>query len=76
MLPKLQQSSLANTLRRDNLASQIQCTKHHIQARTNFVACSANRTMRATNHGKTNMLLKTRILPSATSPKSISLRRS
>lgn len=26
MLPKLQQSSLAASLRRDNLASQIQCT--------------------------------------------------
>jgi len=25
MLPKLQQSSLANSLRRDNLASQMQC---------------------------------------------------
>lgn len=34
MLPKLQQSSLANTLRRENLASQIQCKTKFTQART------------------------------------------
>ena len=36
MLPKLQQSSIANSLRRDNLASQIQCILLSIEVRTSL----------------------------------------
>ena len=75
MLPKLQQSSLANTLRRDNVASQIQCTSTLIQARTSFAAYSANRTTRATSPGKTNTRHPTRTPPSETSPRSTSLKK-
>ena len=75
MLPKLQQSSLANTLRRDNLASQIQCTPALTQARTSFVAFSASKTTRATSPGKTNTHRRTRTPPSETSPRSTSPRK-
>ena len=67
MLPKLQQSSLATSLRRDNLASQIQCTYLSIQARTNSKASSINKTMRPISHGKISMLPKTLIVHLETS---------
>jgi len=75
MLPKLQQSSIANSLRRDNLASQIQCTFLIIQAKTNSKTFSANKTTNPTNHGKINMPPKIHIHPSETSPKSTSQKR-
>lgn len=73
MLPKLQQSSLANTLRRDNLASQIQCTCCSMQARTSSRALSASRTTKPTNRGRILMRPKTRTVPSATFLRSTSL---
>jgi hypothetical protein len=75
MLPKLQQSSIANSLRRDNLASQIQCTLLTIQAKTNSKVFLANKTTNPTNHGKINMPLKIHIHPLETSPKSTSQKR-
>jgi hypothetical protein len=72
MLPKLQQSSLANTLRRDNLASQIQCTPFFTKARTNFAAFWASRTTSPTSHGRTHTHPKTHIHPSEIFPKSTS----
>ena len=72
MLPKLQQSSLANTLRRDNLASQIQCTPFLTKARTNFAAFWASRTTSPTSHGRTHTHPKTHIHPSEIFPKSTS----
>ena len=74
MLPKLQQSSLANTLRRDNLASQIQCTPYPTQAKTNSRASSGSKTTNPTNHGRTNTPPRTPTPPSATSPENTSLR--
>jgi len=76
MLPKLQQSSIANSLRRDNLASQIQCTTLLIQAKTNSKTSLESKTINPTNHGKTHMRPKTLTLPSATSPKSTSQKKS
>ena len=75
MLPKLQQSSIAQSLRRDNLASQIQCNSHLIQAKTNSRTSSASKPMTPTNHGKTTTLQRILILHLETSLKSISLRR-
>lgn len=75
MLPKLQQSSLAQSLRRDNLASQIQCTHSLIQARTNSKASSENKTTNAINHGRTITHPKIHIRPSETSPGNIYPRR-
>ena len=75
MLPKLQQSSLANTLRRDNLASQIQCTPAFTQARTSSAEFSASKTTRATSPGKINSPHPTRTPPSETSLRSTSLRK-
>jgi len=70
MLPKLQQSSIASSLRRDNLASLIQCKSISMQAKINSKIYSANRTINLINHGKINMLLKIHTHPSETSPKS------
>lgn len=75
MLPKLQQSSLANTLRRDNLASLIQCTHLLIKVRINSKTSSANRTMKAINLGKIHTLLKILTVLSEIFPKSIYLKR-
>lgn len=75
MLPKLQQSSLANSLRRDNLASQIQCIYPTIKARINWKAWSANRTTKCTDLGKINMPPKTRTVPLEISQKSIYPKR-
>lgn len=75
MLPKLQQSSLAQSLRRDNLASQIQCTLLLTQAKINLKTSSTNRTTNLTNHGRTTMHLKIHILPSETSLKNTYQRK-
>jgi hypothetical protein len=75
MLPKLQQSNLANTLRRDNLASQIQCNPLITKARTNSREYSASRIINHINHGKTNMHPIIHTAPSETSPKSISPKK-
>lgn len=75
MLPKLQQSSLAQSLRRDNLASQIQCTSPLTQVKINSKASSANKATIATNHGRTTMPQKTRTHPSVTSPDNTSPRK-
>lgn len=69
MLPKLQQSSLAQSLRRDNLASQIQCSSLLTQAKINSKASSASRTTTLTNHGRTITHPKIRTPPSETSQK-------
>lgn len=75
MLPKLQQSSIANSLRRDNLASQIQCTLIYIQAKINSKIYSANKIMSLIGPGKINMHPKIHIHPSETSLKSISPKK-
>jgi hypothetical protein len=72
MLPKLQQSSLAQSLRRDNPASHLQCTCDTIQARISSSASSASKAMKLTSHGKTSMRPRTRILPSEISPRNTS----
>lgn len=71
MLPKLQQSSLANSLRRDNLASQIQCKLSPLfQARISLKIYYSNRTINHSSPGKINMHPRTPILPLETSLKS------
>jgi hypothetical protein len=75
MLPKLQQSSLAQSLRRDNLASQIQCTQDITKAKINSEALSGNKTTTATNHGRTTTHPRTHIRPSETSPNNTSPKR-
>lgn len=75
MLPKLQQSSLAQSLRRDNLASQIQCSSLFTQAKTSSKISSANRTTIATNHGRTTTHPKIRTPPSETSPENTYLKK-
>ena len=72
MLPKLQQTSIANSLRRDNLASLIQCNTPTTQPKTNSKTCSANRIINHTNPGKINTPPKIPTRPSEISPKSIS----
>lgn len=74
MLPKLQQSSLANTLRRDNLASQIQCTYCLTQVRTNSRVFSANKTTKPTSLGRIHTHPKTHIVLLVTFQGSISPR--
>ena len=68
MLPKLQQSSLANSLRRDNLASQIQCKIYNIQARISSRTYSNDRTISHINLGRMNLPPKIHTRPSETSP--------
>ena len=75
MLPKLQQSSIAQSLRRDNLASQIQCNPHPSQAKISSRILSANKLMTATNHGKTTTPPKTRTPRSEISPRSTSPKK-
>lgn len=58
MLPKLQQSSLAQSLRRDNPASHLQCQIFFIQAKINSKALLVNKLINAINHGRTILLLK------------------
>ena len=71
MLPKLQQSSIANSLRRDNLASQIQCNSNITKAKTNSKASFLNKTINPINHGKITTLPKTLIVHSEISLKNI-----
>lgn len=55
MLPKLQQSHIATSLRRDNLTSQIQCTIDIIQAKINSRISFSNKITNATNRGRITM---------------------
>jgi hypothetical protein len=76
MLPKLQQSSLANTLRRENLASQIQCKLLLTKVRISSRAFLENKIINPINHGKILMHLRILILLLEIFPKSIFLKRS
>lgn len=67
MLPKLQQSSIAQSLRRDNPANHNYCNSTLIQARTNSKTLSVTPAMKIINPGRTNLPPKTHILPSAIS---------
>ena len=67
MLPKLQQSHIATSLRRDNLTSQIQCISESIQAKTNSRPCSSSRTTSVTDRGRIVTPLKILTVPSAIS---------
>ena len=62
MLPKLQQSSLAQSLRRDNPASLIQGTSFITKPRINLKIWLIVQIMNHINLGKISMLLKTLIL--------------
>lgn len=75
MLPKLQQSSVANSLRRDNLASLIQCNTPTTQAKTNSKTYSANRITNHTNPGKISTRPKIPTRPSEISPNSTSPKK-
>ena len=75
MLPKLQQSSLAQSLRRDNLASQIQCKLGQTKAKISSKTSSVDKTMTATNHGRTITHPKTHIPPLVISQKNIYPKR-
>ena len=72
MLPKLQQSSIANSLRRDNLATQMQCIHTFIQVRTNSKASYSSKTTNPINLGKITMHPKIHIVPSEISPNNTS----
>ena len=69
MLPKLQQSSIAQSLRRDNPANHNYCNCAFIQAKTNWKTSSATTATKIINLGRTNLPQKTHILPLVTSPK-------
>ena len=58
MLPKLQQSSLAQSLRRDNPATLVQSTFIFTQPRINLKTLSESQIMRHTSLGKINLLEK------------------
>jgi hypothetical protein len=75
MLPKLQQSSLANTLRRENLASQIQCKLLLTKARINSRTFLENKIINPINHGKILMRPRILILLSEIFQKSIFLKK-
>ena len=75
MLPKLQQSSLAQSLRRDNPASHLQCSSLLRQVRISLKASSTSNPTRTTNLGRTTSPPKTLTPASGTSPKSTSPRR-
>lgn len=76
MLPKLQQSSLAQSLRRDNPATLVQSTINLIKPRINLKTLWENPIMSHISPGKINLLLKILIQPLVTSQLSIYLRRS
>lgn len=76
MLPKLQQSSLAQSLRRDNPATLIQSNSSLMQRRINSRTLLARRTINHTNLGKINMHPRIPILPLETSLKIILQRGS
>ncbi len=67
MLPKLQQSSLAQSLRRDNPATLVQSTFILTQPRINLKTLSENQITRHTSPGKINLLQKILIRPLVTS---------
>ncbi len=68
MLPKLQNSSLAQTLKRENLAFQVQCNSFiSSQVKTSSRASSEETTTKTTNPGKIITPLKTPTAPSVTS---------
>ena len=67
MLPKLQQSSLAQSLRKDNLTSLIQCRSIFMKARTNSNTLSPGPIINLINHGRISMLRKILKAPSETS---------
>lgn len=75
MLPKLQQSSLAQSLKRDNPALLIQGKKMFIQLRINWRILLTGQIMNHTNHGRTSMLLKIHILHLEIFPKNTCQRR-
>lgn len=74
MLPKLQQSSIANSLRRDNPTTLLQCRKSLIKVRISSKRFSVSKITNLISLGRINMLLKIPTRPSEISPKSISLK--
>ena len=68
MLPKLQQSSIAQSLRKDNPTSLIQCNCAIMKARISWRLSYPDPIMNHTNHGKINMPPRIHIALSATSP--------
>ena len=75
MLPKLQQSSLAQSLRRDNPANHLQCIYTFIQVRINSGESSENKPINPINPGKITTLPKIHTHASEISPKNTSLKK-
>ena len=75
MLPKLQQSSLAQSLRKDNPASCLQSTVSVTQSRTSSKILFSKPTMNLINPGRISMPLRTLIAHSVTSPKITYLKK-
>lgn len=75
MLPKLQQSSIAQSLRKDNPANHNYCNSFFTQAKTKSKVSSAIPTTKTINPGKTNSHQKTHTLPLATSPRTTSPKK-
>ncbi len=76
MLPKLQSSSLAQTLKRENLAFQVQCNYLSLfQVKINLRDFSEDRTTKTINLGKIIMLLRIPTVHLVTSLNNIFLRR-
>ena len=74
MLPKLQQSSIAQSLRRDNPANHNYSISIVIQMRINSKTLSATPTTKTINPGRITMLQKIHTPPSEISLRNISLR--
>ena len=75
MLPKLQQSSIANSLRRDNPTTLLQCTISLTKARTSLKLFLANKITNPISLGRINMPPKIHILPLEIFLKSIYLKK-
>lgn len=76
MLPKLQNSSLAQTLKRENLAFQVQCNLSLLsKVRTNLRDSSVSPATKIINHGKIIMPPKIHTVLSVTSLKNIFLKK-
>ena len=75
MLPKLQQSSLAQSLRRDNPASHLQCIYCIIKVRINSKVSLENKLINAINLGRTITLPKILILALVISQRSTFQKR-
>ncbi len=76
MLPKLQQSSLAQSLRRDNMATQVQCKNQFLfQVKTNSKISLEKVIMNPTNRGRINSHPKTHTAASETSLKNTSPKK-